>query len=267
MHEAYDAKGLTILSATGESKDVVQPFVDQLAPVYPILCQAGGQVSQYSTGGVPSAYLIGADGKVLWQGHPNELSDSDLEAHLKAVAKEHRVSSWGFLLAQKLPPVPEKISGVRKALEDLKFGAALKTVEGALAKFEGEEKAQAEALREWIAARGTRGMEKAATLLREGRPYPAAQAYEEVQSLYKGHDLAKQADEAVKALKKDKAHALEIKAGETLTKIKKEMAQARNAEDRLECLKPLLAKKYAETQAGKEAATLAAELEKSAKAR
>lgn len=248
---------------TGESREIVDPFVEQLGATYPILCE--GNANAYSTGGVPSAYLISADGKVVWQGHPASLGDSDIEQHLKDVSKEHRTSSWAFMLSKQLPPIPDKLSSVRKALEDMKFGAALKTVDSTLAKLEGEEKSAAEALREWIAKSATTGMEKAAGLLRDNQAYKAQLAYEEVASRYKGHDFAKQADEAVKAMKKDKAIALELKAGEMLDKAKKELRGESKPEDQLECLKALLSKKYEETQAGKEAAALAAEIEKTVK--
>jgi hypothetical protein len=238
----------------------VDGFVEALKPIYPILCEAS--TGAYSTGGVPQAYLIGADGTVVWQGHPAGLKDDDIEEHLKKLEKGDRVSTWAFTLSRQLPPVPEKLAGAQKMLEDMKFGAALKSVEGALARLEGDEKAAGEAVRDWIAKRGRDGIEKAATLHRDGQVYKAFLKYEELEELFKGHDLSKEAKNAAKALKSGKETGLEIKASEKLEQVKKDMAGEKDPEDKLKCLKPLLAKKYADTAAGKEAAKLAEELEK-----
>jgi hypothetical protein len=252
---------MTILSVTGESKEIVDPFVEELEPIYPILCQGGGQVHEYSTGGVPTSYLIGADGTVLWHGHPGKLEDDLIEKHLKDVEKAHRVSTWAFMIKQALPELPDKLGGIMKLLEKMKFGAALKKVESTLPKLEGDDQEAGEKVRAWIEEAGTKGIEKAAGLVRDGKVYKGVLEYEIVEERFKGHDLSKQAKNAVKEVKKDKALALEIKASEKFEKIKKDMAEERKPEDKLKCLKPLLSKKYADTLAGREAARIAEELE------
>ena len=92
-----------------------------------------------------------------------------------------------------------------------------------------------EAIRAWIEGVGTTGLEKAAAFVRDGKVYKGYLQYEEIEDRFKGHSLAKQAKTAAKELKKDKAHALEIKASEKFEKIKKEMAGERKAEDKLKC--------------------------------
>ena len=227
--------------------------------MYPILC--GGGAHEYSTGGVPTSYLISADQKVVWHGHPNDIKDDQLQDLLKDVDKKHRVSTWGFIIQKALPELPAKLAGIQKQLEKMKFGAALKKVESTVPKLEGDDQEKGEAVRAWIEGVGTKGLEEAAAFVRDGKIYKGYLEYGQVEERFKGHDLAKQAKEAAKALKKDKAHALEIKASEKLEKIKAEMRDERKPEDKLKCLKPLLGKKYAETLAGKEAAELADELE------
>jgi len=247
---------------THETKDVVEPFVTETEAAYPILCQGRGQINDYATESVPTAYLIEADGKVAWRGHPGDLQDSDIEEHLKKVDKALRVPSAVYLIKRSLPPIPEKLSAMEGLIEKMKFGDALKKTEAALAKMEGEEQEAGEKLREWLANRATQGLEKAAAFVEEGQIYKGFRLYEEIEDQFKGHDLSKQAKDAAKALKSDKQNALEIKASEKLEKIKQEMAGERKAEDKLKCLKPLLAKKYEETLAGKQAAAMAADLEK-----
>ena len=261
LQENFDEKGFTIISASGEPKDTVQAFVDQLGAEYPIFAEAGGGLNAYSTGGVPSAYLISAEGKVVWQGHPGSLSEDLIETQLKAIDKDARISTWSFNLTRSMPEVPEALASTAKTLVKGKFGAGLKAVEKAVEKLEGEEKAQGEALRDWIAGVATGRMARAQELVTGGQVYAGFKVYGEVEELFAGHDLGKQAKDAAKALEKDKVTGLEIKASEKLADIKKEMASERKAEDKVKLLKPLLAKKYEETAAGKEAAKLVQELE------
>ncbi len=245
---------------THESKEEIASFVDQLEPIYPILCQGQG-AGPYSTGGVPQAYLIDASGKIAWSGNPGGLQDSKVEELLKDVEKPHRVSTWGFMIRKSLPEVPEKLAGIPKLLEKMKFGTALKKVEGALGRLEGDDQEAGEAVRAWIEGVATKDMEKAAELVADGKVYKGLLLYEQTEERFKGHDLSKQAKDAGKALQKDKAHALEIKASEKFEKAKKEMLGERKPEDKLKCLKPVLSKKYTETLAGREAAKIAEELE------
>ena len=211
---------------------------------------------------MPSASLIGPDGTVVWQGHPGSLSDDEIETQLEEVEKANRVSTWAFLISSQIGALPDALKGVKKLLEKMKFGAALKKVEATLGKLEGDDAEAGERVRAWIAQSGEGGIEAASGLVRDGQIYKAYLKYEEIEDRFKGHDLSKQAKAAGGALKKGKETKLEIKASKKLEDIKTEMRGERKAEDQLALLKPMLSKKYADTLAGKQAAEMAAELEK-----
>lgn len=198
---------------------------------------------------------------MVWSGNPGNLKDDTIEANLKDMADEHQVSTWSFMIGKSLPDIPAKLESILKLLEKKKFGGALKKVEGALPKLEGDDAENGEAIRAWIEGVATGGMRDAAAYVENGKVYKGLLEYEKVEERFKGHALAKDAKASAKALTKDKAHALEIKASEKLVKIKKDMAGERKPEDKLKCLKPLLSKKYADTLAGREAAELAEKLE------
>ena len=89
-----------MISITSEGMDRVQPWAEELGAEFPIFCQANS--GEYSTGGVPTAYLLGPDAKVLWHGHPKDIKDEDLEGYLDDVAKQDRKSTWGFLVSKSL---------------------------------------------------------------------------------------------------------------------------------------------------------------------
>ena len=150
-----------VLSITGQAMDIVTPWVEKHSAAYPILCKAQNRAYAKESGGIPHSYLIGADGKVLWSGHPAEINDETIEGYLKDVKKADRVSTWAFTLKQQLAEMPDSMKGVEKLLVGMKFGAALKKAEGVLAKLEGGERDAGEAVCEWIRKSAESKMEKA----------------------------------------------------------------------------------------------------------
>lgn len=244
---------------SGQPADTVKAFVEKYEAIYPVFGE--GRANDYSTGGVPSAALIAADGTVAAVGHPNELKDDMIQEQLDKMAKDDRVSTKAFMIARALPPLPEKLSKIEKDLLKDKLGKALTTVEKSLEKLPEEDKEVGEKIRVWIEKKGTDGLANAARLLEKGKVFAAFRGYEEVEDLFKGHDISKQAKGEIAKMKKDKAMKLEIKAGEKWEKIQEELRSARTPKDALKAIAPMCTKKYAETEAGKEAADLQTKLE------
>jgi thiol-disulfide isomerase/thioredoxin len=60
---------VTFIGMTDEAKAKVEPFAKDLGMTYAV---AGGSPSggEYGVTGIPTAFIVGADGKVAWQGHP-----------------------------------------------------------------------------------------------------------------------------------------------------------------------------------------------------
>jgi hypothetical protein len=86
MAEEYAKKGLNVIAITNESRETVQKYMAQLtaAPV-PYTVGLGGGSNAYPAAGIPKAFLIGADGKVVWEGSPGAFSTKQLEEELKKV--------------------------------------------------------------------------------------------------------------------------------------------------------------------------------------
>jgi hypothetical protein len=55
-------------------------------PTYP-MALGGGRGDMDCANKIPYGWLIGVDGKVVWQGNPGSLSKKDIEAELKKIAK------------------------------------------------------------------------------------------------------------------------------------------------------------------------------------
>jgi peroxiredoxin len=89
-HGSYAEKGLVVVDIDDGSEDsqadLKKDVQDHKLP-FPVLWDKEGKnVATYKVEGFPAAYLIGVDGKVIWEGHPNaRQSEADkLEAKIKA---------------------------------------------------------------------------------------------------------------------------------------------------------------------------------------
>ncbi len=73
-HERYSSHGLTIIEVEDGSVDpfpAVQAHVAGRRLPFPVLYDQNGGVGEtYGIQAYPTAYLIGRDGKVVWEGNP-----------------------------------------------------------------------------------------------------------------------------------------------------------------------------------------------------
>lgn len=77
MWKQYEPEGLVLLALSDESKNVVEPFLENFDLPFPV---GAGSPSgtRYRISGYPSSFLIDHEGVVLWQGHPMEPGWVDL---------------------------------------------------------------------------------------------------------------------------------------------------------------------------------------------
>ena len=71
-----------VLAVSDEDAAKVGAYVDELG----ITLRVGAgspSAGAYKIPGYPSSALIGPGGKLLWQGHPSELTNGEIEAALK----------------------------------------------------------------------------------------------------------------------------------------------------------------------------------------
>jgi hypothetical protein len=246
VSEKYREKGLTVVAISKQPKADLEKFVEELEAKFPIVGEKSDSMRAYGCTAYPSSFLVGPNGRIVWRGHPVDLKDDLLDATLEKT--------------KLMPALSKGLSSHGKSLEKVKYGAVLAKLEADLAAARiaaDEDRTCAEALKEWLAWYGTSTLEAADEQVKKGEVYRAFQALTDVESAFQGHELAARAKKEIAALQADKDRALEVKAGQMLDKIKAEIADESDAEKIVKALKPLLAKKYAETKAGKEAAALA----------
>jgi len=89
LFEKYSSRGLQIISVSPEDPETVKPFVKENEMTYTIGLDDNKQtVHAYGIKSIPMAYLIGRDGKVIWQGHPAQLKEGQIEEALQTVEKK-----------------------------------------------------------------------------------------------------------------------------------------------------------------------------------
>jgi thiol-disulfide isomerase/thioredoxin len=67
--EKYQGKDVLLIGLTNEDRETVEPFAKQIGMKYPV--GIGSRTGQdYGVQGIPSAFVIGKDGKIAWSGHP-----------------------------------------------------------------------------------------------------------------------------------------------------------------------------------------------------
>lgn len=197
MWGEYEEKGLVVLALSDEGKSTVGNFVESMGVTYPTA--AGAKASRaYGVSGIPAAFLIGWDGRILWQGNPlggswEGMLDEALEearkmadqwdpgeqpSYLKKAVAHARKGDIGK--AWK-----ESASLASKMVDDLEATAKIKTFQSLIEERAGYRTAYVE------------------TMLQEGRVFQACEFLGSSAKVFKGAPAEAAWNEQVKALKKD----------------------------------------------------------------
>jgi hypothetical protein len=87
-HKELGSKGLVVIDVDDGTQDTQQEVKDYVAkgsfPFAVLWDKDGKNVATYKVQAMPAAYLIGTDGKVVWEGHPDPSEPGALEALIKA---------------------------------------------------------------------------------------------------------------------------------------------------------------------------------------
>jgi len=84
LNKKYSEKGLQILGITDEDRATVAAFVKDTPMDYHVALDEGSQyAAKFGIRGIPHAFLVDREGKIVWDGHPLALKESDIEPLLK----------------------------------------------------------------------------------------------------------------------------------------------------------------------------------------
>jgi len=97
LQKRWKDQGVIVVGVSDEPMATVKPFVEKMADKmdYTVACDDNritysGYMDAYGFNGIPTAFIVGRDGRVLWSGHPMSGLDVALE---KAVSGKLEVPS------------------------------------------------------------------------------------------------------------------------------------------------------------------------------
>lgn len=84
IYKKYQSKGLEIIGVTKEDRPTVSKFLKDVPIDYHVAFDNGGKFSKpFGIKGIPHAMILDKEGKVVWEGHPMNLPESQLDTVLK----------------------------------------------------------------------------------------------------------------------------------------------------------------------------------------
>lgn len=255
LHEELAPKGLCmfLIHAQKEDKEWMEDYAKKKGLTFPIPMQSDCNFLNYDKGeriSLPYAYVISPEGEVVWQGRDG------YEAQVRA-----QIARIKYPKLRKLEVAPEVVEAAT-AFEAGEYADCRESALKVKAEVADNEATVADAdyvlakLEEHLLA-----MRARIELAKEEKRYHHAVAMLEELSgkAYKGMEVCDQADEELKALKKDKEVKAEIKAWEQYEKTLAAIEKSDEAEKRKALEK--FVKKYEGTAAAKEADWKIAEMD------
>jgi hypothetical protein len=204
LQAKFGKKGLSIVGVTNEANSKVKPFITQKGIKYLI---AIGNASGYPSRGIPAAWLVGANGKVIWQGHPASLKEAQIEEALKTV---------------RIGPYFELPRALRKAqflLNAKKYANGVKELEKYLKRPKDSEVAEkAKAAIDMLTKHGKSELELVEKKVAEAQFHVVLTKLTDLEKSFKGLETGKTAKARLRELKKDKELKLEMDVAATVVK-------------------------------------------------
>lgn len=188
LHDKYSSQGLVILGVSDESESTLAAFIKAQGINYTIAVDQGGKNTKaYKIKSYPTAYLIGANGKVIGsQGHEQAIEEALKEARIYFKQElKGKLKSFKGLIAKK------------------QYGKAYTDLEKLLPKLEGSEEAEvAQSLMSDLKDYADSYKKELDSALSEKDLFTAVSALQTLQTVYKGSSYEKEAKEKVKELQK-----------------------------------------------------------------
>ncbi|MCC6575159.1 MAG: hypothetical protein IT462_15390 [Planctomycetes bacterium] len=245
MWNEYGGKGLNmfLLESQGTEEDKLKTFLAEKGVTAPVFM--GGLASYPGDNGLPFAYVIGVDGKVVFEGRGN------YEAVIKTELAKIKYPGLGKI------EIAKGLEGAAANFVARQYAKAIADCNKVLDKSKDDAaKADAQFIIDRCNAEAERLKARADKFAEEKHYVEAIAALETIAAGFKGMEVATAAADKVKEWKKDKEIKKELDAQVALNKL---VEATKNARTKAEKAKPLrdFAKKYEGTRAAMDASVLA----------
>jgi thiol-disulfide isomerase/thioredoxin len=83
IYAKYKPKGLEIVGITDEDEATVKKFQQQIPMEYNVAINTPSSIyKQFGIEAIPTAFLVDRAGKIVWTGHPMELTETQIQSVL-----------------------------------------------------------------------------------------------------------------------------------------------------------------------------------------
>jgi thiol-disulfide isomerase/thioredoxin len=83
IYSKYKGQGLQIVGITDEDEATVKKFLKQIPMDYNVAINTPRSIyEQFGIEAIPTAFLVDKSGKIVWTGHPMELSETEIQSVL-----------------------------------------------------------------------------------------------------------------------------------------------------------------------------------------
>jgi len=233
---------------TGEGKKDTEPWIDQKHVKYAYAYDKGGKLAgKLGVSGIPHAFLINAQGKIVWDGHPAEIPDKVIES---AIAGS---------LPTPLFELPANAGAVKAALAKHSYAAALAAA-GKLSEADGGPQ-----LKQTVQGLITGRVQSMNSALKEGDFLTAQDSANSLKQELEGLPEAPEPDKVLAEIKADKESDKVIAAQKKVRAIEdQKLGKRAEVEKALADLKKI-AKDFPSSFVAKEADELATRIKSKAK--
>ena len=231
LRAAYRKKGLRVVSLLPAAPDEPPEGIEY--------CLAVGGCAAYGDGTGPRAVLLGADGKVGWEGEPGRLTDDVIAKHLKKAKSFH------------LRSVEAEAKSMAAAFR-----------KGQLAKardLAGERSGDIEYVSARIDAQLAYWRRQVERSLAAGDPAEALDCLKRIERHFAGTEEAAAAVDRLKELKADRSVLKEATAADNYVRLREELLRAKGRQKKIDALVKK-AERFVERFAGTKGAERAARL-------
>lgn len=244
LNDKFRSKGFEIVAVSKEDAGTIQSkLIDAKKVTYGVVKADIG--SLYQTRGIPHCWVLDAEGKCLFHGHPSNVTAANVEEWVKELAPT-KVDK----------DLAKELSSAVKAFDKGEYGKALTDTKAVAAEATDElVKADATYLEGLIQKHIDMSKGKIERAAGAGDKVAQAKELDEAAAKFKGSEIGETWAGESKELKKSKEYKDCAKAGEELEKLRPKIEDMapKSARKALE----KIAEKYPDTPAGKEAAELA----------
>jgi len=258
LWEKHKDKGLVVIGLTAESESKAAPFIKRAGYTFPVALDDRRKTSKaYGIRWIPHTFLIGADGKIIWDGNPlvaKDKLDKMVEDALKKALPdmpEEEILATPFNLKLNAADYKGMLKQAANSAANGHYSSAIRTLQRLLEKkkVEESEKQAASGMLSRIGQHGRLLLEKGKLLLKRREFAEAYDWLRRISRAFGKYDPGPQAKKFLKDNFKGEKILNEVAADRLLTKAKELLNKGK--EEEAEKVIEKIKSRYPETAAAK----------------